>query len=331
MAAARGVSRRTQARTVRRAEFAHPAATSPVTSTASEVAATPGTPTGRTRPGAARPHSPLRPRPGLTSCRGSPRTPAGSRRHWPAGTRTRNRPLQLDHHLVRGNVVPDHRAGPFRSVERLADPGRVLAEVLVERVLVLQAAHQPTARARDPHRVDRKVLLLGHPNGHRLEVLQERGAAQIAAAGPDAALQPGLIPRADLAELTARAMAREVADEGTEVDPVRCAEVDGEGVGDGYVIDRRHLHGQRMGPDEALGGDPAPARRRRPSSSAPGPPRSRCPRTRAGRPRPRISTAAPRRTPRPPDRSRWPRVPCRRSRVDAARDRGSTTDRAARS
>ena len=165
---------------------------------------------------------------------------------------------QLDHHLVPGHVVADDRTGSLRGLHGLAEPGCILAEVLVERVLVLQAAHQPAARPGDPHRVDGQVLFLGHPDGYRLEVFQEGGAAQVAPAGPDAALQAGLVARAHLAQLHPGAhLAGEVADQGTEVDPVGGAEIDGEGVRGVHVVDRGHLHRQPVGPDEALGGDPA--------------------------------------------------------------------------
>ncbi len=165
---------------------------------------------------------------------------------------------QLDHHVVGGDVVPDDRAGTRRGFDGLADTGGVLAEVLIQRMLVLQAAHQPAAGAGDPHRVDRQVLFLGHPDGHRLEVLQERRAAQVPSAGADAALQPGLIARADLAQLDpGPQLAGQVTDEGAEVNPAGSAEVDGESVRGRHVVHRGDLHGQGVGANEALGRDPA--------------------------------------------------------------------------
>jgi hypothetical protein len=108
-----------------------------------------------------------------------------------AGPRARVRGavgVQLDHDLVARDVVAGDRAGALRGFDGLADAGRVLTEVLVQGMLVLQAAHQPAAGAGDAHGVDRQVLLLGHPHRDRLEVLEERGAAQVAAARADAAL-----------------------------------------------------------------------------------------------------------------------------------------------
>src|SRR3984885_6233843 len=126
-----------------------------------------------------------------------------------------------DHALGR-HVVPDDGA---RALGRLdLGPGArgVLLELLVERVLVLQAAHQPPARPGDAHRVHRQVLVLGHPERDRLAGPEEGREAQVPAARADAALQPGLVPRADLLELDPGPHpGRQVADQRPEVDPVR--------------------------------------------------------------------------------------------------------------
>ena len=107
-----------------------------------------------------------------------------------------------------GHVVAHHGAGAVRPVDRGAEGRRLLVELLVQRVLVLQAAQQPPAGAGDLQRVDRQVLVLGHAHADRLEVLEERGAAQVAPARPDAALDAGLVARAELAELDAGAERR---------------------------------------------------------------------------------------------------------------------------
>ena len=178
-----------------------------------------------------------------------------------AGPRARVRGavgVQLDHDLVARDVVAGDGAGALRGVDGLADAGRVLTEVLVQGMLVLQAAHQPAAGAGDAHGVDRQVLLLGHPHRDRLEVLEECGAAQVAATRADAALEPGLIAGADLPQLDpGPELAGQVADQSPEVDPARGAEVHGEGVAAGHVVHRRDLHGQLVGADEPLGRDPA--------------------------------------------------------------------------
>src|SRR5690606_35613124 len=83
---------------------------------------------------------------------------------------------------------------------------------------------------------------------------QERRAAQVAAAGADAALEAGLVAGADLAELDAGLdAAGQVADEGAEVDAVRGREVDLEDVVGVEVVDPDDLHREVVLADEALG------------------------------------------------------------------------------
>src|ERR1700733_9739150 len=161
-------------------------------------------------------------------------------------------------HAVGRHVVPDHGARALVRLDLGPGPRRVLLEILVERVLVLQAAHQPPARPGDAHRVHRQVLVLGHPDRDRLEVLEERRAAQIAAARADPALQPGLVARADLAQLDpGPEPAAQVTDQRAEVDPVRCAEVDDEHVLRPDVVHRGDLHRQLVLADQPAGGQPA--------------------------------------------------------------------------
>ena len=187
-------------------------------------------PTGRAAPGSREGHGArlLRGGRGRADRRRWPRRPYGSRRHWPASMRCAAvaGPVRTTTESA-GHAVADHLAGAVRRVDAGADLGCVLTEVLVERVLVLQAAHQAAARPGDAQRVDRQLLVLGHPHRDRLEVLQERGAAGVPAARADAALQPGLVARADLPQLDPAAQpGGQVADQGPEVDPVRRAEVD---------------------------------------------------------------------------------------------------------
>jgi hypothetical protein len=158
---------------------------------------------------------------------------------------------QLHHHGVRGHVVPDDRARPGGRGDGRADRRRLLAELLVQRVLVLQAAHQPPACPGDAQRVHRQFLVLGHPDRHRLEVLEERRAAQVTAARPDPALQPCLVPGADLPQLNPRPQpAAQVTDQRAEVHPVRRAEVDDVHVLRADVVHRDDLHRQRVFPDQ---------------------------------------------------------------------------------
>src|SRR3984885_13370334 len=160
-------------------------------------------------------------------------------------------------HAVGRHVVPDDGARALGRLDLGPGARRVLLELLVERVLVLQAAHQPPARPGDAHRVHRQGLVFGHSDRARLEVLEERRAAQIAAARADPALQPGLVARADLLQLDPGPHPRgQVADERAEVDPVRRAEVQGEDVGGGHVVDRDDLHRQVVLADQPPRGHP---------------------------------------------------------------------------
>src|SRR5262249_28772392 len=108
---------------------------------------------------------------------------------------------KLHNHLVSGHVMPGHHALAGRGFHRLAKLGRAGVQVLVQRGFVLEAAQEPAAGARDSHGVDRQVLVLGHAHRHRLEVLQERRAAQVTPARADPSLQPGLVSRPHLPQL----------------------------------------------------------------------------------------------------------------------------------
>ena len=52
-----------------------------------------------------------------------------------------------DHHRVGGHLVPHHYAVAIIQRNLLSDGGRSTRELGVQRVLVLQATHQPTAGA----------------------------------------------------------------------------------------------------------------------------------------------------------------------------------------
>src|SRR5262249_18498645 len=111
----------------------------------------------------------------------------------------------LDDHFIGRDTISDDDSRALRCFYLRAELRRMPFEIDIQGVLILQAAHQPPARACDPHGVDGEVLVLRHPDRDRLEVLQERGAAQIAAAWADPALQLRLVPGPDLPELDLRA------------------------------------------------------------------------------------------------------------------------------
>ena len=98
--------------------------------------------------------------------------------------------------------------------------GQALVEISVGLRLVLQAAHQPPAAARDLRRVEGQVLVLCHFDRNRREFAQPGVAAQRPAAAPDAAEQLRLVADADLPELDARAEnAGQVLHELAEINP----------------------------------------------------------------------------------------------------------------
>ena len=106
-----------------------------------------------------------------------------------------------------GTWWAEHHGLALGQVDPLADRRRLPREVGVQRMLVLQAAHQPAAGAGDLQRVGRQVLHLGHPQADRLEVLQEGGAAQVAAAVAQPADQPGRVAGPDLPQVDPRPQA----------------------------------------------------------------------------------------------------------------------------
>ena len=97
--------------------------------------------------------------------------------------------------------MSDDRALALVSRHPLTDRWNLPGEVRIERVLVLDTAQQPPARAGDPQRIRWQVLQLRHPQGDRFEVFEEGGAAQIPAAAAKAAGQPRSVTGADLAEI----------------------------------------------------------------------------------------------------------------------------------
>lgn len=105
--------------------------------------------------------------------------------------------------------------------------GRVTPELLVQRVLEREAAQQTAARPGDLQGVGAEALLAGQTDGDWLEGLEERRAAELAAAHPDPALETGGITGAHLAEVHAGAhVAGEDPEDAAEVDALRRGVVD---------------------------------------------------------------------------------------------------------
>lgn len=136
--------------------------------------------------------------------------------------------------------------------------GRITPELPVQRVLEGEAAQQAAADPGDLQRVAAETLLAGQPDGHRLEGLQERRAAELASAQPDPALQPGRVAGADLTQVHAGAdVAGQGPEDAAEVDSLRSRVVhDGEASAVGEWIDvvgGNHLHPQSGLGDHLLG------------------------------------------------------------------------------
>ena len=138
--------------------------------------------------------------------------------------------------------------GPVGRLHALAQAGQGFARLDVLRLLVDQAALQPPALPRDPRRVQRQVLVLGHADGDRRELGQEGRAAQLPPARADAAHHLGLVAHPHLAQLDAVVQARrQVAHQLAEVDPLLGREVERGPVAAGRDLDPEELDAQPAG------------------------------------------------------------------------------------
>ena len=123
-------------------------------------------------------------------------------------------------------------------------------------MLVPQAAHQTAAAAADLGGVEGKALLLGHPDGHRLEILQKPAAAEGLAAQADASHHLALVPHADLPQLDPHVEgAGQVLHQLPEVHPAVGGEVEGDFGVVGGILHLDQLHLQAVAVD-ALPADP---------------------------------------------------------------------------
>ena len=104
-------------------------------------------------------------------------------------------------HQLHQDLRVDHDARTFGGSNPSLVLGKTLAEVLVGRVLVAQAAHQPPAATGNLQRIKGGLLDLGRTHGDRLENLEEVLAAAVLAATLVIRDQPSLVARADLAHL----------------------------------------------------------------------------------------------------------------------------------
>ena len=111
------------------------------------------------------------------------------------------RAVQADLHRLPQQIHALHVAGAVRRLDEGLHLGHPLGGVLIDILLIFQAAHQPPAGAGDLGGVQAEVLGLGHFDGHRQEAVQELGAAEGPAADAQAADHLGLVPHADLPQL----------------------------------------------------------------------------------------------------------------------------------
>ena len=113
--------------------------------------------------------------------------------------------VDLDAHLhaLADGVDLGKHAHAVRCDDILAHLGQLLERLGIVVLLVFEAAHEPSAEAGDLRGIEGKVLLLGHLDGHGLEIAQEGAAADGPTAGAEAAEHLRLVAHADLTKLYA--------------------------------------------------------------------------------------------------------------------------------
>ena len=153
---------------------------------------------------------------------------------------------------LRGNDL----SSPLRRIHHAALLGRDLLQLGIGFVLIFETAHQPPAGAGYFGRVKRQVLILGHIDRNRMEVLQIRGAAQLAAAGAQAADHLRFIAHADLPQLdTGAEYAGQILDQLAEVHAAICRKIKQHFVHIKGTFDRDQVHVQPAFLDLALADD----------------------------------------------------------------------------
>src|SRR5438067_6768847 len=161
----------------------------------------------------------------------------------------------LREHADRAHLARHAAAAPAVGLAGGVHARQAGAQLLVGRELVEQAALEPAAVAEQAAVGERHVLRLGHLHGDRLELAQVGRAAELAAAGADAVHDARRVAGADLAHLDARAeLAREIAHQLAEVDPVLGVEVHGDPAIGAVYLHVDHLDGQGASVGQLLGG-----------------------------------------------------------------------------
>ena len=127
---------------------------------------------------------------------------------------------------VAEHVGPQDLHAALRGLILLAQAGTVAVETVVVLLLVGKAAQEASADARDLGRIEEKVLLLGHADGHRRELAQVAAAAADHAAVAHRAHHLRFVAYADLAKFDAGAVfAHQILYQLPEVDARRGGKV----------------------------------------------------------------------------------------------------------
>ena len=133
------------------------------------------------------------------------------------------------------------------AADLVPDSREVPVQILIGLLLVLEAAHQPSAHAGYFARIQGQILLLGHPDGDRNKIIQIRCAAERPAARTVAAEHAGLIADADLTQFDAGAEhGGEVLDEVAEINPPVSREIEHDLAAIKRIFRRNQLHLKSM-------------------------------------------------------------------------------------
>ena len=101
------------------------------------------------------------------------------------------------------DVDADHQGLALFEIHGLAGLGQVLDQVGIGLLLIGQTALELSAQSGNLGGIERHVLIFGHLDRDALEVRQEAGAAELAAAAADSPQHAGFLAGTDLPELNA--------------------------------------------------------------------------------------------------------------------------------
>src|SRR5205085_10792124 len=129
-------------------------------------------------------------------------------------------------HALAKDIVRDNLLLAAAGAQQLSLLREAFALLDIELVLVAEAAHEATARARDLRGIERQALILRDAEIDGTQFRQPGARAVLPPAAPDTIESFGLVTDADLLQLNARPEhRREVADQITEIDALLGREV----------------------------------------------------------------------------------------------------------